>query len=88
MSKYLFKDREVNLSVDYIHAFDNEQFNGVRIEWYTNGIGFGQCDVLFDTDEAGDPKITADTECMCRQNDKDFLRALFDEILDKIEVIG
>lgn len=88
MSKYLSKHGDFNLNIDNIHAFANDQFNGVRIEWYTDGIGFGQCDILFEDDEVtGGSKITADTEHMCKNDDKAFLRALFDEILDKIEVI-
>lgn len=87
MSKYLFHNEECDLHIGDIHAFANDQFNGVRIEWYANHIGFGQCDIIFNLDETGEPKISADTEHMCNQDNKSFLRALLDEIIDKVEVI-
>lgn len=87
MAKYMFKDRETDVYIDAVRAFDNKKYNGIRIKWFAAGIGFGSCDVLFEDDENGDPKITADTECMCGKDDKEFLRALFEEMVNKAEVI-
>lgn len=88
MAKFVTqKGIETNLEIESVHAFDNEKYNGIRISWSAKNIGFGDCDILFE-DGGGGTVISADTECMCNNNDKEFLRALLNELVDMTTIIG
>lgn len=73
-----------DLTIDRVHAFDNELYNGIRIEWSAN-IGWGQCDIFH---EKADETITwqAHTETMSSNEDKTFLKNLLDRLADMVEV--
>lgn len=79
--------KQFSVSVNYLHAFAHDKANGFRIGWDAEKIGFGECDILF-CDDGDVTNIQADTECMCSNDDKEFLRALFEDILNKIKIIG
>lgn len=72
------------LTIDRVHAFDNELYNGIRIEWSAN-IGWGQCDIFH---EKADETITwqAHTETMSSNEDKTFLKMLLDKLADMVVV--
>lgn len=73
-----------DLTIDRVHAFDNELYNGIRIEWSAN-IGWGQCDIFH---EKADETITwqAHTETMSSNEDKTFLKMLLDKLADMVVV--
>lgn len=74
-----------DLTIDRVHAYDNELYNGIRIEWSAN-IGWGQCDIFRDK---SDPKETwkATTECMSTNDDKTFLKTLLDKLAEMVDVV-
>lgn len=53
------------------------------IEWY-GSAGFGEYHIW--TDENG--RIKGDSEYMDKGDKKDFLKSLFDSILEQIEIVG
>lgn len=75
-----------DLTIDRVHAFDNELYNGIRIEWSAN-IGWGQCDIFREkADETS--KWQAHTETMSTNEDKVFLKMLLDKLADMVVVTG
>lgn len=72
MNKY---DKEVE--VDKVTVYDDV----ISIYWH-GSIGFGQYDLLFDGD-----KIQARSEYMDKNDNKSFLKALLNDIVDKVEVV-
>lgn len=75
----------VEVCVHSAEQFENPDYNGIRISWSAANIGFGSCDVVF-SDFRGQ-KMYAETETMCDNDDKEFLKALFMDIVDQIDVI-
>lgn len=73
-----------DLAIDRVHAFDNELYNGIRIEWSAN-IGWGQCDIFRAKEDDAD-KWQAHTESMSTNEDKVFLKMLLDRLADMVEV--
>lgn len=70
-------------------AFDNEFFEGFRIDWVAEGVGFGQLDFYYEkegeeTDKNGRPykrKLKCDNECM----DKEFVQAVLMQLVEDAE---
>lgn len=72
-------------------AFDNESFEGFRIDWGAKGIGFGQIDFFYKKeddklDEYGVPipegrVLYCDNEFMS----KEFVRAVLDKLVDNAQ---
>lgn len=80
------KHEVTDLTIDRVRAFDNELYNGIRIEWSAN-IGWGQCDIFREkADETS--KWQAHTESMSSNDDKAFLKMLLDKLADMVEVTG
>lgn len=52
------------------------------IQWSAN-IGWGECEFYYDG-----KKWTADTESMCSNDNKEFIRMLLDVFVKQIEVTG
>ena len=73
-----------DLTIDRVHAFDNERYNGIRIEWSAN-IGWGECDIFRANEDAAD-KWQAHTESMSTNEDKTFIKTLLDKLADMVEV--
>lgn len=74
------KGKEQEVDVRAVHMYGNETGGSIRIEWDgTNG--FGEYTIFVSGD-----KITADSECMDGNDDKMFLRALFDDIISQIDI--
>ena len=64
----------------------------IRINWNAN-IGFGQYDIEItnESDKDGNvitTKIEGNSECMDRGENKGFIKALFDKIIEKMEIVG
>jgi len=73
-----------NLQIDEVNCFENNRRNGVIISWSAN-IGFGEL-TLYHRNE--DSKWKADTECMCKGEDKEFIRMVLNKWVDEMEVDG
>lgn len=70
-----------DLEIDDITVFNvSSKERVVNIKWSAN-IGWGECDLVY-----CDGKLYADTECMCSNEDKEFLKILFDKIIEDCEV--
>lgn len=65
------------VSVDEVHAFSNEKYNGLKISW-SGDIGFGEYTITFNG-----KNIHADSECMDDNNDKNFLKALLEDLVNQ-----
>jgi hypothetical protein len=70
-------------------AFDNDFFEGFRIDWVAEGVGFGQLDFYYEKedeeiDKNGRPfnrKLKCDNEGM----DKEFVQAVLMSMIESIE---
>ena len=88
MAKFMTRRHgEVDIKLNHIKAFDNEKYNGLEIGWGNPNIGWGNCTFLFGSDESGDPKVVVESECMCGNDDKRFLKTLFEELIDLSDVV-
>lgn len=71
---------EQEVWVDAVRPYVNDKHKGVVIEWSgTNGWGEYTISIT-------DDKIIGDSECMDGNDDKRFLRALFEEIVTQIDI--
>ncbi len=52
---------------------------GIGINW-SGPIGFGQCAIYWGDDN----KLHADTECLCNDKDKNFLKMILNKLIDEI----
>lgn len=87
MAKYLTQRHgEVDVKTYDIYAFANEAYNGIGIEWASRQIGFGNCTILF-IKEGEDTKIVVESECMASNDDKTFLVSLFEDIIERAEIV-
>lgn len=73
-----------DLSVNDVHCFENVGHEEIVLSWSAN-IGFGELTLRR---EIGSDKWKADTECMCKGEDKEFIRMVLDKWVDGIEVEG
>ena len=71
-----------HLTIDEVSCFENSRRNGVIISWSAN-IGLGEL-TLYQRNE--DDKWKADTEYMCINEDKEFIRMVLNKWVDEIEV--
>ena len=77
--------REVEIQVDDIEPFVNEQYQGFKILWSGN-IGFGEYTIY---KKVGENKWYGDDEFMENpKNDRTFLRLLFEDFIKQLEVDG
>lgn len=68
------------LKVD-VSAWDFNDTDKIGIHWVGDN-GFGEVILSKDQDTE---KWSADTECMCSKEDKEFLKELFNSFIDEIE---
>ena len=74
------KGKEQEVEVLAICPYANDKYKGITIEWNgTNGWGEYTISIVED-------KLIGDSECMDGNDDKRFLRALFDNILAQIDI--
>jgi hypothetical protein len=81
MAKFFGRnDKEHEVFVDNFTPFVNEKYTGIRIEW-SGTIGWGQYDLIFDKDS-----VEGYSECMDSNEDKGFLKALFEDFITKVNI--
>ena len=73
-----------NLQIDEVNCFENSRGNGVIFSWSAN-IGFGELTIYQGNN---DSKWKADVECMCNNDDKEFIRMVLNKWVDEMEVDG
>lgn len=78
------KTKVTDLSIDDAVCFKHELGECLVLYWSAN-IGFGQ--VMISRDN-GDHTWRADTESMCAEDDKEFLRMVLNQWVEQIEVEG
>lgn len=71
-----------NLTVRNVEVFTNHKYEGIVFEWSAN-IGFGELTLY---KEVGTNEWKAETEYMCKDDDKDFLKMILNEWVNKIKV--
>lgn len=71
-----------HLTIDEVSCFENSRRNGVIISWSAN-IGLGELTLY---QRNGGDKWKADTEYMCTNEDKEFIRIVLNKWVDEIEV--
>lgn len=70
------------LEIVDIYAFDNDDYEGLRINWSSN-IGFGEC-TLYRPKSAAE--WHADTEYMCNSSNRAFLKKLLNKLADTVKI--
>lgn len=70
------------LNVDEVRVFDGTQYTGVVFCWSAN-IGFGELTIY---KENSDDVWRADTEYMCKDDDKEFIKMVFDKWIEQMHV--
>lgn len=74
-----------DLSVNDVYCFENFKGEGrIILSWSAN-IGYGELTLYRDNE---DDKWKADTECMCKGEDKEFIRMVLNKWIEGIEVEG
>lgn len=73
-----------NLEITEIAPYENAMWAGIRICWSANN-GFGECDLF---KSRGSEQWCVDTEKMCDNQNKAFLKMLFDKLVETVEVTG
>jgi len=73
-----------NLEINEIIPYQNDRYVGIKILWNAN-IGFGECDLYRNV---GSETWNADTEHMCDNKDREFMKMLMDKLVEKVEVVG
>lgn len=78
------KNKKYELQIDNIEFWDEHEMNkgGIRILWSGN-IGFGSFDIV----KKKDGNFIALTERMCDNEDKEFIKEIFNEFIKMIKII-
>ena len=76
---------EVNVEIDEIEIFKNEEYQGFKLKWVGN-IGFGEYTIYQNVDDP--EKWKADSECMDYPDDKWFLKKLLQSFEKQLEITG
>ena len=74
---------KVEVIVDDIEPFINDDYRGFKLLWYGN-IGFGEYTIYQNVDDPN--KWKADSEHMDKPDDKWFIRKLFDNLIEQLEI--
>lgn len=77
--------KNIHLQIDSIKGYHNDTHTGFTIFW-SSDIGFGEYDIYQENDK--EEKICGYSECMDCDEDKEFLSALLQELVKKIEIVG
>lgn len=73
-----------NLTIEDINVYKTGRYKEIEIRW-SSDTGLGTYDIYYDL---VDNKIYADSEKMDNNEDKEFISALLQELVKKIEVVG
>lgn len=74
--------KEVDIEINDIIPFSNEQYKGFTIQWSGN-IGWGEYTIYYDNIEG---VWHADSECMDKGDDKEFLTLLLNEFIKQVRI--
>lgn len=69
-----------------IEGFDSDEYTGIDISWFGD-LGFGHYTIMKNIYDEQD-HIIGDSEHMDTQDDKSFLKALFNKLLEKVEIVS
>lgn len=73
---------KINLQIDAVLPFVNDRFSGIIFEW-SSDIGFGEYTIF----KAPDSNVWyADSEHMDSNDDKDFVKELMRQFIEKLVV--
>lgn len=72
-----------NLKITGFYPYHNYKYEGVAIEWASEG-GFGTCDIFR---PKGEGKWRVATEHMSTNTNREFLRELFAQLAECLEVV-
>ena len=78
------KTKVEDLSIENVEFFDNNTREGIYLSWSAN-IGFGEVKIFR---EKYTETWKADTECMCSNDDKEFMRMVLNAWVEQIEIEG
>jgi hypothetical protein len=85
--------KEYNILYADMLAFNNERFEGFRVSWGAEGIGFGTLDFYYDKEEEKDSEINEfddrpkDRKLKCDNEymSKEFVKAVLNKLVDETE---
>ena len=78
--------RDIHLQIDDIGGFNNDEHTGIIISW-SSDIGFGEYTIWKDTKD-NEFKLYSDSECMDRDDDKEFISELMRLLVNKLMITG
>lgn len=78
------KRDEVEVAIEDIKPFVNDEYKGFKLLWCSN-IGFGEYTIYQSVDDPN--RWKAESEHMDGPDDKWFIRKLFDDLIEQLEVI-
>lgn len=78
------KVNEIHLQIDEVIPFKNEMCAGLIINW-SSDLGFGQYTIY---KQNGAEEWVADSECMDRGDDKEFITELLKVFVESLHVCG
>jgi hypothetical protein len=76
------KKQITDLEIDEVCCFENSKRSGVILSWSAN-IGFGELTIYKGN---GNDKWRVDSECMCNNEDKEFIRMVLNKWVDEMVV--
>lgn len=79
-----FPVNSINLDAYEFEPFVNEKYTGFVIRW-SSDIGFGEY-TIYKAVDSDDDKWYADAETMDNNEDKDFIRELMKQFIDKLDI--
>lgn len=79
-----YNSTNIHLQIDSIEGFYNDNHTGFIIQWCSD-IGFGEY-TLYRNIKDTDFKLYADSECMDKDDDKEFVSELLKLLVKKIIV--
>jgi hypothetical protein len=78
------KNQITNLEIDEVYWFKHKKREGVIFSWSAN-IGFGELKIYKATEDK-DNKWQVDSECMCSNEDKEFIRMVLNKWVDEMVI--
>lgn len=91
MKKRRINVDEINLTIDDIEFWSPHEYNegGMRIYW-SSSIGFGEYDIVKQKNNKENEnklRINGYSECMDREDDKEFTNKLLSLISEKLKIV-
>ena len=73
---------EIKVVVDDVEVFSNDEYQGIRISW-SGSPGFGEYTIYR---AKNSDKWYGDSECMDDNEDKSFLKKLFENFIEQMVI--